>query len=494
MNSTKNCEEVINQNGITGSKVRSQFVSPEFMTYQMKWVSTILKPLGYLYSILHNAIAAKGKIGNWFVREHFLLFLLATVGIFLLSPRYSVFLNFIFEKFILQLSVVKPDVSSLPYTPSMLVYMTGLFLFTYFLRQKLRLAILLTVSIPLLFINFDFDLFTLGIFFFFLTTEYILIKLPLRRSVVVVLVCTLSLCLVALCKHWGRIATSSLADLVFFQTLFLPMLWYSVYEELPPKRRLHPLRFLTYHYMRIFGAPMLRYNDIFGTSNQTLAQVRFSGIKALYVVLFAGLAIWLFEKISCFVDSSQLTGFPLLLFSYITYVSYYCQIVIPMNTFVGTMRLFGIPVRDNFNYWLFARTPNEHWRRWNLLFREWVITFIFFPIMRAKRWLFIAVMVSLLTSGILHAVARLFDAQIDLFKIGNTIIYWTLNGLAIYLVIKVPLLFPKVVERLKLKTSKIWSVIGIILTSTFYAILVYIYQNCNNWAEVKDYFSRLFSA
>lgn len=493
MDSIDNCQEIADQKEMSSAKVRSQITSPEFITYQMKWVNVLLKPFGYLYARLHNFTKAQGKLGEWLVQENFLFFLLVTGGIFILSPRYLVFLKYVLEKFLLQLPVVKPDTSSLPYTPIMILYMLLIFFLTYFLKPKIRLAILLTVSVPLLFINFDFSFFTLGIFVLFLIIIYILIKLPIRRSLVVGLVCTLSLCFVALCKYWERVASSTLADLVFFQTLFLPMLWYSVYEELPPKRRLHPLRFLSYHYTRIFGAPMLRYNDLFGTSHQTLDQVRFGGIKALYVVLFAALTIWSFKKISSFVDSSQLTGFSLLIFSYMSYVSYYCAIVIPMNTFVGTARLFGIPVRDNFNYWLLARTPNEHWRRWNLLFREWVITFIFFPIMRAKQWLFVAVMVSLLISGILHIVARIFDTQLNWFRITNTMMYWTLNGLAIYLVIKVPLLFPKAVEQLNLKNSKAWSLIGIILTSAFYGVLVYVYQHCKNWAEVVDYCSRLCS-
>jgi hypothetical protein len=493
MDSINNCQKIADQKEMLSAKVCSQVTPSEFITYQMKWVSTLLKPFGYLYARLHHFTKAQGKLGEWLVQENFLFFLLATGGILIISPRYLVFLKYVVEKFLLQMAVVKPETSSLPYTPSIIIYMIGIFLLSFFLKPKIRTSILLTVSIPLLFMYYDFTFLTLGIFALFLIITYFLIKLPFRRSLVVGLVCSLSLCLVALCKYWEGVASSTLADLAFFQTLFLPMLWYSVYEELPPKRRLHFGKFLTYHYMRIFEAPMLRYNDIFVNSKQTLAQIRFGGIKALYVVLFAALTIWTVKKISSLLDISQLSGFPLLIFSYMSYVSYYCAIVIPMNTFVGTARLFGIPVRDNFHYWLLARTPNEHWRRWNLLFREWVITFVFFPIMRAKQWLFVAVMVSLLISGILHVVARVFDTQINWLRITNTMMYWTLNGLAIYLVIKVPLLFPKAVERLNLKNSKAWSLLGIILTSVFYGVLVYVYQHCKNWAEVKDYLSRLCS-
>src|SRR4030042_1884179 len=68
----------------------------------------------------------------------------------------------------------------------------------------------------------------------------------------------------------------------------------------------------------------------------------------------------------------------------------------------------------------------------HILLREWVITFIFFPIMRGKKWLFVAILSSLMASGILHLLPRFFDDQIPWFGISSSLSYWFLNGLAIY--------------------------------------------------------------
>jgi D-alanyl-lipoteichoic acid acyltransferase DltB (MBOAT superfamily) len=172
-------------------------------------------------------------------------------------------------------------------------------------------------------------------------------------------------------------------------------------------------------------------------------------------------------------------------------VEFYCSVVVGFNIFIGICRLFGLPVRDNFRYWLLARTPNEHWQRWNLLLREWVLTYAFFPIMRAKRWLFAAVMAALTLSGLLHQLPRILMGRSTSVSISIGFFYWIVNGLAIYLVIKIPKIFPQAIERLKLRTSLLWSLAGIILTSAFYATLIGM-RELASWAELMDYFSRLF--
>jgi hypothetical protein len=282
----------------------------------------------------------------------------------------------------------------------------------------------------------------------------------------------------------------SIGKIAVFQAALIPMLWYSVYEELPPKRSLKPGKFLLYHYARIFGSPVLTYKDAFSTAG-SLSKVRFDGIKAIYVGLIASMLGWTIANITKPIDEASLQGLPLLAYSYGKYVERYCRTWVGFNLFIGGARLFGIPVRDNFNYWLLARTPNEHWRRWNILLREWVITFIFFPIMRAKKWLFVAILASLMTSGALHVLPRFFDGQVPWFGIWSQFSYWFLNGLAIYAVVKFPLLSPGTMDKLGIRSSKLWSGIGILLTSAFYGIL---HQGTSyrNLAEVGNYLSRLF--
>ena len=112
--------------------------------------------------------------------------------------------------------------------------------------------------------------------------------------------------------------------------------------------------------------------------------------------------------------------------------------------------------------------------------------------MRSKRWLFCAVMASLLTTGFLHGLYRIFAQEINWHYFGYIMFYWSMNGLAIYAVIKIPILFPKIIERLKLQTNVIWAGIGIILTSIFYAILISLRQ-FKSLPEVLNYMERLVS-
>ncbi|MBM4340557.1 MAG: hypothetical protein FJ110_13570 [Deltaproteobacteria bacterium] len=465
---------------------------PGFMTFSAMWVQVLFKPVGYLYMTLHDFMLRGGRIVNWLIRDHFLFFALAIMGTVFLVPRYFVIAEYFVEKYVLNLAVPRVDTSGFPYIPNLLIPLFILFFITYFLSPRYRLTILLILALPLAILaEGSFDVPSAVVYLIFLAAVFLVIKLPIRRVVKLIFICSAAVLLLYLSRNWPFLAGMSIGGIAAFQAALIPMLWYSVYEELPPKRTMNPWKFLLYHYARIFGSPVLTYKDAFSPVD-SLSKVRFEGIKAIYVALLASLLGWAIANITDPIDEASLQGLPLLAYSYGQYVVRYCRIWVMFNLFIGCARLFGIPVRDNFNYWLLARTPNEHWRRWNILLREWVITFIFFPIMRAKKWVFIAIMASLMVSGILHLIPRFFDQEIPWFPIGSSLSYWFLNGLAIYAVVKFPTLFPGTMQKLKIRSSKVWSVIGILLTSAFYGIL---HQGASyrNLTEVGNYLARLFT-
>ena len=70
-------------------------------------------------------------------------------------------------------------------------------------------------------------------------------------------------------------------------------------------------------------------------------------------------------------------------------------------------------------------------------------------------------------------------------------LYWTVNGLAIYAVIKVPQRFPRLVSALGMRSSLAWSVFGLVATSSFYAVLHGVRSSCRDWSEVAGFFARL---
>jgi hypothetical protein len=464
----------------------------EFMKTEADWSGRVLTPVKFVYHELHDLLSRGDGLRTWLVRDHLLFFVLASLGALLLAPRFVLLGKFLLETAVLG-AVERPNTEALPYFPNMLVPVLGLFLLTFFVGPRWRMIVLVVASLPLgLLVDQRSDLPSIGLLLAFLVLAFGVIKLPIRRTWVASLIGVLSLGFMVLCNSWSAVSQRVIAGMTRFQVTFLPFLWYSSYEELPPRRSQRFGRFLLYHYGRFFGAPVMRYDDLYGSpSGKTLSTIRFGGIKALYVALYASWVIWAVDKLYVDTDVERLSGLSLWLFSYLRYVAGYCEIVILFNFFIGTLRLFGVPVRDNFNYWLLARTPNEHWRRWNILFREWIITVAFFPIMRTKKWLFVAIMVSLLASGMLHIAPRVLLPDTDYFQVGNIMTYWTLNGLAIYAVVKIPQLFPRLVDRLHFRTSRAWWVVGIVLTSAFYSVIFFVRENCRSWEEVVDYISRL---
>jgi len=492
MNVARNVEKTIIEGQVEAKRTERRAVLPEFIHFSANWVQVLFKPIGHWYVALHEIISRQGSMVGWLVRDHFLFFALAVMGSVLLVPRYFIIAEHVVERYVLNLPVPQIETSEFPYVPNLLIPLFFLFFITYFLNSRLRLGIVLALALPLAVLSDgSFDVPSVGVYLVFLSVVYLVIKLHIRRVIKLVFICSLTVFLLYLSKNWPFLARMSIGGIAAFQAALIPMLWYSVYEELPPKRTLKPEKFLLYHYARIFGSPVLTYKDAFSPVD-SLLKIRFDGIKAIYVALLASLLGWAIGNVTDPIDEPRLRGLPLLAYSYGQYVERYCRIWVAFNLFIGCARLFGIPVRDNFNYWLLARTPNEHWRRWNILLREWVITFIFFPIMRARKWLFVAILASLMVSGALHILPRLFDDQIPWFVICSGFSYWFLNGLAIYAVVKFPLMFPGTTNKLRIRSSKAWSVIGIVLTSAFYGIL---YQGASyrNLAEVGNYFARLFT-
>lgn len=460
----------------------------------MGWAQIALMPINRAYSGLHRSLSNGHRATRWLVNDHFLFFLLSVLGILLLTPKYIVLMQFVIDKYLFQMNIVKPDTSYLPYVPNILFAGASASLCVFFLNPQKRMAVLGLIWLPLsVVVDRNFDVVSFAVFLAFLGVVYGIIRLPFRRSFVVAIICAMSVAFLFLCKNWSITAQRPVTGIAMFQMALIPMLWYSAYEHLPPKRRLNPVKFLLFNCSRILNAPIMTYKDIFAKPAQSITQTRYNGIKAIYVSLFGAIGIWGINTFAQGGDVSSSKGFSLLFMSYLFYLKAYFKTMIGFNIFIGVARLFGVPIRDNFYYWLLARTPNEHWRRWNILAREWIVTFVFFPIMRSKQWLFVSIMAALLSSGILHAIYLFFEKEMDWFSLGTTFSYWTINGLAIYVVLKVPLIYPKLMDKLKISTqSKAWSAIGVVLTSVFYAVLV---TACSvqDWIEMVSYFSRLFT-
>jgi hypothetical protein len=420
--------------------------------------------------------------------DQYPLFVMAAAGMLLLAPR----LLLVLHHGVLELAgayAPTPNLEAWPYVPRMLPLGVLIALVTFRLDLRTRLTVLVASLGPIAWARGSVDLRSVVPLALFGLAAWALIRLRLPRVWVGWLVTALAcLSLAATARWWSDTpAVRLLASL----PVLVPLLWYSVYEH-GRRTTLQLRRFALYLSSRLFSAPVMTYDDLFRPlDGAQLTAVRWEGVRTICIALCASIAAHLAARAGAMVPRDTLVGLPLLGLSYVEYVGFYCGFVVRFNTVIGVLRLFGVPIRSNFRYWLLARTPNEHWQRWNVLAREWYLTFIFYPLMRIRRSVLLAVMAAMLASAVLHVVPL---AVVDGFSASHAFasaMYAVVNGLAICAVIAVPRKYPAVMARLRLGSSPAWSVVGVIVTSAFYAVLHGLRVWSGSWAEMAHYVTRL---
>ena len=78
---------------------------------------------------------------------------------------------------------------------------------------------------------------------------------------------------------------------------------------------------------------------------------------------------------------------------------------------IGSARLFGIRLRENFNDPYLSRTPTEFWNRWHMSLSTWIRDYLFFPLATLRRdmgWRNLALVISMTIFGVWHGVGMTF--------------------------------------------------------------------------------------
>ncbi len=78
-------------------------------------------------------------------------------------------------------------------------------------------------------------------------------------------------------------------------------------------------------------------------------------------------------------DIHQYSGIPLLTILFVQTIHLYCDFSGYTDMALGSARIFGINLIDNFNRPFFARNVGEFWRRWHISLSSWCNDFIFSP-------------------------------------------------------------------------------------------------------------------
>jgi D-alanyl-lipoteichoic acid acyltransferase DltB (MBOAT superfamily) len=81
------------------------------------------------------------------------------------------------------------------------------------------------------------------------------------------------------------------------------------------------------------------------------------------------------------------------------------------NIAIGSARLFGISLRENFNDPYLSTTPSEFWTRWHMSLSSWIRDYLFFPLATMRRklwWRNLALVISMVVFGLWHGISATF--------------------------------------------------------------------------------------
>lgn len=149
---------------------------------------------------------------------------------------------------------------------------------------------------------------------------------------------------------------------------------------------------------------------------------------------------------------------------------------------VGTARLFGFNLIENFKRPLFAKSISDFWRRWHISLSSWVNDYIFNPIaLKRRSWgnwgVFYALSISFLVIGIWHGASW------------NYVVFGLLQAAA--------LIYETSTKRLRKKISKkinssVYQSASVILTFSFVTFSLIIFRS-ETFNEGMDIITGMFS-
>jgi alginate O-acetyltransferase complex protein AlgI len=81
------------------------------------------------------------------------------------------------------------------------------------------------------------------------------------------------------------------------------------------------------------------------------------------------------------------------------------------NIVIGSARLFGIRLRENFQQPFLSTSPSEFWTRWHMSLSSWIRDYVFLPLASLRRehaWHLLALVISMGLFGLWHGATVLF--------------------------------------------------------------------------------------
>ena len=90
-------------------------------------------------------------------------------------------------------------------------------------------------------------------------------------------------------------------------------------------------------------------------------------------------------------------------FLLLTYWALYMEFSAYSDVAIGTSRLFGLRIMENFNFPILASNISEFWKRWHMTLAGWCQTYVYLPLIGAARRPFLAIVTTFIVMGMWHS-------------------------------------------------------------------------------------------
>ena len=174
-----------------------------------------------------------------------------------------------------------------------------------------------------------------------------------------------------------------------FQSMgYIIDLFYRRYDA--EKNPLKLMLFVTF-FPQIIQGPISRFRNISPTLFEGNRFDEENIRRGLYLILF-GVAkkLIIADRLSGFISNASafyrdLNGTYMLIMVFLYSMQLYADFSGGINITIGTARLFGVDVTENFVRPFFSKSVSEYWSRWHITLGTWFRDYIFYPISISKR-------------------------------------------------------------------------------------------------------------
>ena len=234
----------------------------------------------------------------------------------------------------------------------------------------------------------------------------------------------------------------------FFSLQNIAYLTDNYYNRIKPSNLNEFLLFNSF-FPKFIAGPIIKIQDFkFDKTNSISSNTIQNGMNRIVLGLLK--KIVLADRIAPiiahnFEETNPTFGLTNLVIAYLFTIQLYFDFSGYSDIALGSAKLFGIQLPENFNFPLRSKTISEFWRKWHISLSSWLTNYVFYPLSfryrKIKYWgIVIALTLTFLLSGIWHGI-------------GLTFLIYALSH-AFYLIIETFIKKPKILILNKL-TSKI---------------------------------------